>query len=1620
MSIAYIDIETSINNTQTIYDYGAEKDGKILHTKDLEEFRNFIADTNFLCGHNIIKHDLIVLSSKFDTSKFIPIDTLYLSPLLYPEEDSHELGKEEKLLDEQINNPLTDSLKAKDLFFKEISDFNNLPENLKLIYAKILINTNEFKGFFKYINAEIPNNEEFISLLKQEFQNLICENANFNELISDYPIEFAYALSTIKSNSESIKVSKWVTNNFQSIYKVIEKLRNMPCNNCSYCSTNLNIFYMLNYIFKYPSFRKYGNKPLQEQAAQSAINGESLLAIFPTGGGKSITFQLPALMQGKAVNGLTVVISPLQSLMKDQIDDLKELDITNATTINGLLDPIERTANFNLLIENKVNLIYIAPESLRSESMKNALFEQNIIRFVIDEAHCFSTWGQEFRVDYQYIGNFINEYQEKVKKKIPVSCFTATAKQQVIQDITNYFKDRLNIVDLKIYKAESKRENLHYDIVECKDNDEKYKIIREKLSVKNVPTIIYCARTKKTIEIADRLTKEGIEAKAFNGKMSLQEKKDNMDAFMHNKVSVIVATSAFGMGVNKKDVKLVIHYEISDSLENYIQEAGRAGRSQEIQADCLILFNKDDANKHFNLLNKTKLTFNEIYNLWNNIKKTVPEPGKPKDAPRFVSSPALAKESGWQRGEEEVDTSIKTAVSILEQRNYVERCNNKYLVKATSINKDIDSFADGDRIINEFKDIFKGKEFDYAKRILNDLISDKYKELAGNVNTKPNAELLAYRLGIPEISVINCINKMRKIGVVADADDMTVYLSPKTTSDSMHKILGKYSYIWQVISEYFVDRVFTLNIKDINEKLISSLNTPKRTYIKNIKNILYFLIEKDYIKRKGDKHNDNSWTVETLISLDKLKEISELRSNICKYVINRLYSKLDRVIFYNKEKVPIHFSHKELLDEQHIRLDLLTEEFDITNEALDEALLYLVRCNILNISGNFLVLYNRLGVKRLNFDNKKKFTQDDYSFLANFYKQKTHQIHIANKYCNIMLENPQKAEEFALDYFKLSEKKFLKKYFTKQERKEIDRNITAEKYNEIFGKLSEEQLEVMNDSDSQFIVVAAGPGSGKTRLLVRKLASLLTVEQIPAEQLLMLTFSRAAATEFKIRLRKIVPNLTNIAIKTFHSFCFDLLGRKGDLISIKEIIPLATELIKANQVEPKSITKQVIVIDEAQDMDENEYNLLEALIERNENIKIIAVGDDDQNIYEFRKSNSKYMSSFLKKDNSKKYELTTNYRSAKEIIEFSNYYIKKLHSIRLKEKEIKPINEEKKGIVKITKYYSPYFEENVINELVNLPQGSKCIATNTNEEALIVLSKLLEIGIKAKLIQSNDKFNLYNLLEIRDFLTDLKLNNKSPQITQENWDKSVSYIKDKYKNSLTIEIISNIFERFNEENPKYKYKTDFEEFIKESSLDSFYKPDEDTVYVSTIHQTKGREFDYVFILLKNTNILCNDETIRKLYVGFTRAKKYLSFHVYNVNFSLFKNLKFVEFYENKSKFPAPDKIILNLTLGNVYLNYFKPHKKVIMKLRPGNSLHYEKNNTFSVYLKGQKYNIMKLEKDTYKDLQAKLDDKWIISKVYIRFIVAYKFKEEPDKEYAVIIPTIELQKNDFPVNKNGV
>ncbi len=250
---------------------------------------------------------------------------------------------------------------------------------------------------------------------------------------------------------------------------------------------------------------------------------------------------------------------------------------------------------------------------MRSKTIERVLLERNVVRFVIDEAHCFSSWGQDFRVDYLYIGDFIKSLQEKknLEDGIPVSCFTATAKQRVIEDIRNYFKSKLGL-DMELYVSHMSRKNLRYQVFEEAREEDKYSTLRNLIEAKKCPTIIYVSRTKKAEDLAKRLTDDGYPAKPYHGKMDKDEKTENQDAFMQGGNQIMVATSAFGMGVDKKDVGMVVHYDISDSLENYIQEAGRAGRDEKITADCYILFNDDDLNKHFILLNQTKISVQEI------------------------------------------------------------------------------------------------------------------------------------------------------------------------------------------------------------------------------------------------------------------------------------------------------------------------------------------------------------------------------------------------------------------------------------------------------------------------------------------------------------------------------------------------------------------------------------------------------------------------------------------------------------------------------------------------------------------------------------------------------------------------------------------------------------------------------------------------------------------------------------------------------------------------------------------------------------------------------------------------------------------------------------------------
>lgn len=650
------------------------------------------------------------------------------------------------------------------------------------------------------------------------------------------------------------------------------------------------------------------------------------------------------------------------------------------------------------------------------------------------------------------------------------------------------------------------------------------------------------------------------------------------------------------------------------------------------------------------------------------------------------------------------------------------------------------------------------------------------------------------------------------------------------------------------------------------------------------------------------------------------------------------------------------------------------------------------------------MVYNSLTIDRTELNNKIQYKTDDYQKLNQFYQNKIQQIHIVGEYAKKMVEDYKGALQFVEDYFQLNYPSFLAKYFPGSRENEITRNLTPAKFRKLFGELSPTQLKIINDKDSKYIVVAAGPGSGKTKVLAHKLASLVLMEDVKYEQLLMLTFSRAAATEFKKRLLGLIGNAANfVEIKTFHSYCFDLLGRVGSLEKAEQIIQLAIDKIKNGEVEPGRITKTVLVIDEAQDMSAEEFNLVNALMEQNEEMRVIAVGDDDQNIFTFRKADSKYLKQFISGKGASKYELTENFRSKSNLVSFANQFVSQIHH-RLKEMPI-VAKQHDDGSIRLFHYKSDDLIIPLVNDMVNNGiSGPTAVLTKTNEEALQIAGLLTHKGIPAKIIQSHDEFYLNNMLELRFFLNELALDADSPVISDENWENAKKNLATNYKGSSKIEICQKLIRDFEETNPKKKYRSDLEMFVKESKIEDFISGTTQVVLVSTIHKAKGKEFDNVFLLLQSINDV-TDDTRRQLYVAITRARQNLTIHANN---NIFKNISAPNLSVSSinQEFPGNGSLIKQLSHRDVYLGYFEFIQNKLSILRCGDNLFANAESCLNA--KGEI--VVKFSRSFVEFVASRQQMGYQIKEAKVNFMVWWK-KPDEEKELIIILPEICFERN---------
>jgi ATP-dependent DNA helicase RecQ len=418
---------------------------------------------------------------------------------------------------------------------------------------------------------------------------------------------------------------------------------------------------------KYFGFREF--RQPQGEVISAILNGQDVFVVMPTGGGKSLCYQLPAIL----LDGVTVVISPLLALMKDQVDALTARGLS-ATLINSTISGAEQQHRIRRMREGEYKLVYIAPERSRSRSFLEALGQITIGLFAIDEAHCISQWGHDFRPDYFRLGPVLEELGRP-----QVAAFTATATPEVRTDIVK----RLRLENPGVFVAGFARPNLRFVVTETDSESAKYNRLRE-LVRRHRTGIVYCATRKSVDQVSEELKAWGVRVIAYHGGIDDADREEAQNQFAQNNCDVVVATNAFGMGIDRADLRFVVHFEVPGSLEAYYQEAGRAGRDGEPSV-CELLFNYADIRIQEFFINGNNPSIELIRYVYLLLRNLANEQGEVERSIQDLAS----------RLDQENNTmAVHSAITILDRHGIIDRydISGKRIRGTRLLNRDLQPF----------------------------------------------------------------------------------------------------------------------------------------------------------------------------------------------------------------------------------------------------------------------------------------------------------------------------------------------------------------------------------------------------------------------------------------------------------------------------------------------------------------------------------------------------------------------------------------------------------------------------------------------------------------------------------------------------------------------------------------------------------------------------------------------------------------------------------------------------------------------------------------------------------------------------------------------------------------
>lgn len=1277
----------------------------------VKQLGDYIQEAEFVAGHNILDHDLPFLEQIAPDHPIhvkAALDSLVFSAIAFPQKPYHGLVKGYKLVHDSISNPLRDVELAQQVFKQSVSAIRDIHAEHRGLLSSLFSLDSRFEPTARFIRQLIPTPDihDITGCFYDLFKEQACAPGIRQFVESEEPsVEWAFLSVWLRVAGDGSAIPAWVNHEWPKLRKVCGQLRGVPCAEaCVYCREHLKPEKWLPRFGIDTGFRSKPQTPegnsLQGQIAQDVISGESVLAILPTGGGKSVCYQLPALARYEATGELTVVISPLQSLMKDQADGLEErLGGRLAEVVSGMLSPVEREIALDRVARGEAALLYISPEQLRNPSIDSLLKTREVNCWVFDEAHCVSKWGHDFRPDYLSVAGYIAEYAKHSARKKPQVCaFTATAKPDVIAEITEHLKTELDL-ELILHNGGSERSNLSYEIRHVIENEkpaELESLLRQHLSGGGA-AVVFASTRKRVVKFAEFLREHGFNAEAYHAGLDNDAKKDIQNRYLAGEIDIICATNAFGMGVDKPDIRLVVHMDVPGSLENYLQEAGRAGRDRD-PAHCALLFTTLDLERQFSLGTLNALTKADLQHVLRALRRLEKRFKTDQNSVLYCTEKEIAIEEPYL-DDDARSNKIKTAVAWLERRGFLERRLNRNSVWTGQ--PVVPSMHEAGQIIEKLSLNPKARDNWYA--IMRQLMKE------GDGVPVSSDELLAVIYNFeddrpPEPGyLMRLLRQMQHAGLLKQEAAYTVFADFGVKHDSLWRL----SLIHEAEATFLrwlqeqepdapLEEPLRLDLSKavghVRSELAQNPSIGKQAAQLVNNEVMRGLLE--VIQRDGlgwgkrghsfQKRNigRDQFAIQLNEYLPTIQQMSEHRRRLMQGIVEHVIGVIKQAGSRGKN-LKHEISLATLIET--LRKDMFLQQHVQDEDQAVEACMYAMhRLHLLEVRGGRTVIRQAMGVYLKPEAQKRRVTNADMADLETHHHEQRLQIHTIGVFAE--LANTQKlaaAMTFALDYFRLSKDEFMERY-KDYFGDEIERPTTQASYDEIVTKLNDsEQESIVTAKPDLNRLVLAGPGSGKTNTLVHRVGWLVRVQRVAPAAILVVTFNRLAAQLVRERLRQLLGPEEGVLVRvyTYHALALNLLDLSAeaqaatntkDEIDWDDLIRLATRVLSGDEgllgVDPADAHDRLlgrithVLVDEYQDIDQDKYDFLSAITNRakvdaDRYLNLFAVGDDDQNIYAWNGTSTEFIRRFEEDYQAERSVLTRNYRSTPSIIQSSQQLI---------------------------------------------------------------------------------------------------------------------------------------------------------------------------------------------------------------------------------------------------------------------------------------------------------------------------------------------------------------------------